>query len=78
MLLVTRRTQRSYGAQTLMRVAFIACIGARDDGEARALQHAFATGSVNSVRSLHRDDLPDDSAWCVGRGWWLSRREPAD
>jgi protein-L-isoaspartate(D-aspartate) O-methyltransferase len=76
MLLVTRRSPHSYAAAALLRVTFIACIGARD--EAQALRYAFAGGSVESVRSLHRDDRPDDSAWCVGRGWWLSRRAPAE
>jgi protein-L-isoaspartate(D-aspartate) O-methyltransferase len=74
MLLVTRRSPHSYAASALLRVSFIACIGARDEAQAQALRDACASGSVESVRSLHRDDRPDDSAWCVGRGWWLSRR----
>jgi protein-L-isoaspartate(D-aspartate) O-methyltransferase len=78
MLLVTRRSSHSYAAAALLRVSFIACIGARDEAQAQALRYAFATGSVESVRSLHRDDRPDDSAWCVGRGWWLSRRAPVE
>lgn len=75
MLLLTRRTPTAYAARALMRVAFIACIGARDDEAARTLRHAMATRPIAAVRSLRRDDAPDDSAWAVGRGWWLSERE---
>jgi protein-L-isoaspartate(D-aspartate) O-methyltransferase len=77
MLLVTRRSATAYAASALMRVAFIACIGARDDAAAGTLRRALATQSLGSVRSLHRDDAPDDSAWAVGSGWWLSTRPPS-
>jgi protein-L-isoaspartate(D-aspartate) O-methyltransferase len=76
MLLVTRIAARAYAARALMRVSFIACIGARDAAAAAALQQAFALRSVDAVRSLHRDDEPDESAWCGGAGWWLSTRPP--
>lgn len=75
MLLVTRLGNR-YAARPLMRVAFIGCIGARDAAAAAALRRAFAAGSIDAVRSLHRDDAPDASAWCAGPGWWLSTRSP--
>jgi len=74
MLLVTHRSERAYAARALMRVSFIACIGARDERAAAALRRAFALQPVEAVRSLHRDDAADDSAWCVGEGWWLSTR----
>jgi protein-L-isoaspartate(D-aspartate) O-methyltransferase len=77
MLLVTRRSERDYAARAMMRVAFIACVGARDEAAAKALRFALATQSIDAVRSLHRDNQPDDSAWCVGAGWWLSTRETA-
>ena len=76
MLLVTRLAANRYAARALMRVSFIACIGARDERAAAALRQAFAMRPVEAVRSLHRDDAPDDSAWCVGEGWWLSTRAP--
>ena len=77
MLLVTRVSPTAYAARSLMRVSFIACIGARDAQASAALRHAFASRPVDAVRSLHRDDRPDDTAWCAGPGWWLSTRPPA-
>ena len=74
MLLVTRIASAVYAARSLMRVSFIACIGARDAHASTALRQAFASRSVDSVCSLHRDDQPDESAWCAGPGWWLSTR----
>jgi protein-L-isoaspartate(D-aspartate) O-methyltransferase len=74
MLLVTHLAGPVYAARSMMRVAFIACVGARDAASAAALRRAFASSSVDAVRSLHRDDHPDDSAWCAGPGWWLSTR----
>jgi protein-L-isoaspartate(D-aspartate) O-methyltransferase len=76
MLLVTHLGGARYAARTMMRVAFIACVGARDPAASNALRRAFTTGSVDAVRSLHRDDAPDPSAWCAGPGWWLSTRPP--
>ena len=60
-----------------MQVSFIGCVGARDSEAAAALRRAFANGAVDAVRSLHRDDRPDASAWCVGASWWLSTRPPS-
>jgi len=74
MLLVTRVAPTAYAARSLMRVSFIPCIGARDAHASAALRHAFASRPVDAVRSLHRDDQPDPSAWCAGPGWWLSTR----
>jgi protein-L-isoaspartate(D-aspartate) O-methyltransferase len=78
MLLVTRLCGSRYAARSMMRVAFIDCTGARDAASAMALRRAFASGSVDAVRSLHRDGRPDESAWCAGPGWWLSTREARD
>ncbi|HEX6016968.1 MAG TPA: protein-L-isoaspartate(D-aspartate) O-methyltransferase [Burkholderiaceae bacterium] len=76
MLLVTRLSGGRYAACSLMRVAFIGCVGARDVAASTALRRAFASGNVDAVRALHRDDDPDASAWCAGPGWWLSTRSP--
>jgi protein-L-isoaspartate(D-aspartate) O-methyltransferase len=76
MLLVTRRAERVFAAQALMRVAFIPCIGARDDAASKSLTHALESSSLQRVKSLRRDDEPDATAWCAGAGWWLSRAEP--
>ncbi len=76
MLLVTRRAERVFAAQALMRVAFIPCIGARDDDASKSLTHALESHSLQRVKSLHRDNQPDDTVWCAGAGWWLSSAEP--
>ena len=77
MLLVTRRSPGSYAALALMRVAFIPCIGARDDTASSALTATLERQSLKAVRSLHRGTPPDHSAWVAGEGWWLSSAEPA-
>ena len=76
MLLVTRQA-KSYAAATLMRVAFIPCIGARDKAASNSLSAALEKQSLNVVRSLRRDRSPDATAWCTGSDWWLSTAEPA-
>ena len=77
MLLLTRRSAASYAASVISRVAFIPCIGARDDATSRALAVALETQSLKAVRSLQRGTPPDATAWCVGTGWWLSTAEAA-
>jgi protein-L-isoaspartate(D-aspartate) O-methyltransferase len=72
MLLLTRRTDERYAARLFARVAFIACIGAHDDGAASALAASLRARPTSEVRSLVRRAPPDASAWHVGRGWWLS------
>jgi protein-L-isoaspartate(D-aspartate) O-methyltransferase len=76
MLLVTRRNAASYAASIVTRAAFIPCIGARDDATSEALTAALETQSIKAVKSLRRDRTPDNTAWCVGTGWWLSTAEP--
>lgn len=76
MLLVTRDTATTYAATVLVRAAFIPCIGARDDAASKALAAALETQSIKSVRSLRRTAEPDDTAWCIGTGWWLSTAKP--
>lgn len=75
MLLVTRRAADRYAAAFISRVAFVPCIGARDEASADMLAAAFETRTTASVKSLRRGSQPDASAWCVGRGWWLSTAE---
>jgi protein-L-isoaspartate(D-aspartate) O-methyltransferase len=72
MLLVTRRYGAAYEARIFSPAAFIPCIGARDEEESRALAAALTSRSPDEVRSLRRGNTPDDTAWCVGKGWWLS------
>lgn len=79
MLLVIRRCEAGYAARSLMRVSFIACVGARCEASALAIEAALETRSPDEIRSLRRHTPPDASAWCIGAGWWLSTRDlPAD
>jgi protein-L-isoaspartate(D-aspartate) O-methyltransferase len=52
---------------------FVHCFGARDEETARKLSAAFKRGELQSVKSLRRDSQPDDTCWCAGDGWWLSK-----
>lgn len=76
MLVVTRRDQAVYAASAFARVAFIPCIGARDDTTSESLTKALERQSLKEVRSLYRGTPPDETAWCAGNGWWLSSAEP--
>lgn len=76
MLLVTRRFRDVYAARIFSPAGFIPCIGARDEAQSRALAAALDSRSTDDVHSLRRGDNADDSAWCVGTGWWLSTAEP--
>lgn len=72
MLLVTRCGESAYAAAIIARVSFVPCVGARDSASAKALAIAFERHSIQAVKSLRRDTKPDDTAWFVGAGWWLS------
>ena len=72
MLLITKQGGGGLPARFLMQVQFIPCIGARNELTAQKLANAFHKGNWNKVRSLHRNNEPDESCWCSGLGWWLS------
>ena len=72
MLLVTRYSDQSYGARFICGVQFVSCIGTQNPHASSALAAAFKRGHFSAVRSLHRNDAPDESCWHAGRGWWLS------
>jgi protein-L-isoaspartate(D-aspartate) O-methyltransferase len=78
MLKVVRKSLESFSASPVLRVAFIPCIGARDDAASASLTAALERQSLKEVRSLRRGAPPDETAWCVGSGWWLSTAEPGD
>jgi protein-L-isoaspartate(D-aspartate) O-methyltransferase len=73
LLLVTRTPEDRLTARFLGRVMFIPCVGARDDETARKLTEAFQRDDFRDVKSLHRGASPDDTRWCSGDGWWLSK-----
>jgi len=75
LLLVKREDETRYSARFVCPASFVPCVGARDDETAAKLAEAFKRGNLAAVRSLRRDDRPDETAWVVGRGWWLSAAE---
>jgi protein-L-isoaspartate(D-aspartate) O-methyltransferase len=77
MLLVTRGTDMVYGARVFSPAGFIPCVGAHHEKQSRALAEALVTRSPEEVRSLHRGSEPDDTAWFIGDGWWLSTAAPS-
>lgn len=74
MLLVTRAEGEAWRARFVCAAAFIPCAGARDPRMAGVLANTFWRQSLWTVRTLHRDVLPDESCWVAGDGWWLSTR----
>ncbi len=76
MLRVTRVSETQYAASVVTQVTFIPCIGARDEQASATLASALQTQSLTPVRSLRRGNDHDETACCVGSGWWLSSREP--
>lgn len=73
MLLVTR-WEEGYAARFLCGAKFVGCEGARDAAMGRRLAACFGKDRAGEVRSLQRGGEPDETAWCVGSGWWLSSR----
>ena len=78
MLKVVRKSPATFSVSAVTRVAFIPCIGARDDAASASLTAALERQSLKEVRSLRRGAPPDETAWCIGSGWWLSTAEPGD
>jgi protein-L-isoaspartate(D-aspartate) O-methyltransferase len=76
MLLVTRLAPAGYAARILCSAYFTPCIGARDDEQSRAIATALSARPTAEVRSLRRGNDSDQTAWCVGDGWWLSTVAP--
>lgn len=72
MLLVTRTAPATYAARSLSPAYFVPCVGVRDEQMSRTLATAIAARKPDDIRSLRRDSTPDESAWCVWSGWWLS------
>jgi protein-L-isoaspartate(D-aspartate) O-methyltransferase len=74
MLHVTKHGEGSYSARFLLEAQFVPCIGARDEATAQKLTILFRKKNWTNVKSLHRNDEPDDTCWCSGPGWWLSMK----
>jgi protein-L-isoaspartate(D-aspartate) O-methyltransferase len=76
MLLVSHCEDGAYSARFVMPVQFIPCIGAQDNETSASLASAFRRGNLGEVKSLHRNNSPDDTVWFSGSSWWLSTRNP--
>ena len=74
MLLVTKDEEGGFAARFLMQVQFIPCVGARNERLRQRLTDIFRKGDWKKVRSLHRNNEPNESCWCSGSGWWLSTK----
>jgi protein-L-isoaspartate(D-aspartate) O-methyltransferase len=72
MLLVTRHEDGGFAARFLLQAQFVPCIGARSEATEKKLAEAFRNNNWTKVKSLHRNDQPDESCWCCGSNWWLS------
>ena len=72
MLLITKQEDGAFAARFLCQAQFVPCLGARVETTAQKLAAAFRNGNWSKVKSLHRNDAPDESCWCSGPGWWLS------
>lgn len=81
MLLITRTGDDSFATRFVCQVAFIHCVGARDEDAGKKLAEAFNTGGLMNlqrkgtlweVKSLRRGGEPDNTCWFGGNGWWLS------
>ena len=74
MLLVTKLHDGRYSARFQMQVQFVPCVGARNEATAEKLTEAFRGRRWTEVKTLYRDNAPDESCWCFGDGWWLSTK----
>lgn len=74
LLLVTKQESGAYSAEFLVQARFVPCMGAQDESTAARLTEAFRRGTWTQVKSLHRNDAPDEHCWFHGQGWWLSTR----
>ena len=72
MLLVTKQEDETFAARFLLQAQFVPCIGARKEATEKKLADAFRNNTWTKVKSLHRNDEPDESCWCSGPDWWLS------
>jgi hypothetical protein len=72
MLLVRRTSTDEFDARFLCRAMFVPCVGARDDAIPQRLSDVFASKDPGVVRSLRRNNAPDETCWFHGGDWWLS------
>jgi protein-L-isoaspartate(D-aspartate) O-methyltransferase len=66
-------SSETFAAEFVCPALFVPCIGAQDEPSRERLRQAFFSRPRDAVHSLRRQS-PDESAWYVGHGWWLSTR----
>src|SRR5277367_2706235 len=74
MLLITKQDDGGFAARFLLQVQFVPCVGARSEANEQGLTDAFRNSGWNKVKTLHRNNGPDESCWFAADGWWLSTR----
>lgn len=75
-LLMLRPTDSDerWQAKFISPAIFIGCVGQECKEQSDLLESSMVNGALAQVRSLHLNSRPDDSAWHIGHGWWLSKR----
>ena len=76
--LLVHRRQHAFVSRAVGYCQFIPCRDAFDQDEADRVTTAFQSGALWTVRSVVRNNQPDDTAVLVGNGWWLSSSPAAD
>src|SRR5271170_2734677 len=76
MLLISRQENGAFAARFLSQAQFVPCVGAQNEAESAKLAEAFGNGRWPQVKSLHRNNTPDERCWYAGQGWWLSTKDP--
>jgi protein-L-isoaspartate(D-aspartate) O-methyltransferase len=76
MLLITRQQNGAFAARFLCQAQFVPCVGAQNEAESTNLAEAFRNSKWEQVKSLHRNNTPDESCWYAGQDWWLSTSPP--
>jgi protein-L-isoaspartate(D-aspartate) O-methyltransferase len=74
MLLIKKNEDGNFAAWFLLQTLFVPCVGARDEKTGERLAEAFRNSGWTKVKSLRRDDAPDETCWFSGNSWWLSTK----
>ena len=67
-------SEEIWKAKFISQAIFIGCIGAECKEQSDLLESSFVSGDIEDVKSLYLNNKPDDSAWHIGDGWWLSKK----
>jgi protein-L-isoaspartate(D-aspartate) O-methyltransferase len=68
-----------YAARFACFTSIIPCVGGHDAEAEKRLDAALARSQFSAIQSLRRSpEMPDDTCWLAGEGWWLSTAAVAD